>query len=146
MKATPPFKLMAFNNPIVPLKELSTSLSSDEIFLYKIRTCVLVNLEKKHFSAENLAQEMFLSVSQLNRRLNSLIGRPSGQLIRELRLRIAAKMLADNSNSISEVAHQCGYCDQAHFSRSFKKRFHCTPTQYRKQYHKVNLSSFFKFS
>ena len=34
---------------------------------------------------------------------------------------------------MSEIAYQVGFADQAHFSRSFKKRYGVTPTEYRKR-------------
>ncbi|MGC9452792.1 MAG: helix-turn-helix domain-containing protein [Oceanipulchritudo sp.] len=33
---------------------------------------------------------------------------------------------------ISEISLECGFADQAHFSRSFKKQADLTPGQYRK--------------
>ena len=117
--------------------------SRDGLFLEKVRKNILSNLCHKNFGVESLAKKMYLSVSQLNRKLNALIGRPAGQLIRELRLHLAARLLAHNTGTISEVAQQAGFSDQAHFCRSFKKLFRCTPSQYQKQHFKINLHEFF---
>ena len=34
--------------------------------------------------------------------------------------------------SITEVAYRWGFTDSAHFSRAFRKRFACTPKDYRR--------------
>ncbi|MFK7774243.1 MAG: helix-turn-helix domain-containing protein [Saprospiraceae bacterium] len=113
-------------------------ISRDDFFLEKVRNFILSNLGQRQFGVGDLAKNVHLSVSQLNRKLNALIGRPAGKLIWELRLRYAASLLAHDTGSISEIAHKSGFSDQAHFCRSFKKLFFCTPSQYGKQ----NRSSF----
>ena len=115
----------------------------DRLFLEKVSNSILSNLNQKNFGVESLAKKMYLSVSQLNRKLNALLGRPAGQLIRELRLHFAARLLAHNTGTISEVAQRAGFSDQAHFCRSFKKVFRCTPSHYQKQHIKINLAEFF---
>jgi AraC-like DNA-binding protein len=76
---------------------------------------------------------MNMSVSQLNRKLNALIGQPAGQLMRSLRLQRAADLLKQNAGNVSEICFNLGFNDQAYFSRAFKKQFGCSPTEYKSQ-------------
>ncbi|MCO6488098.1 MAG: helix-turn-helix transcriptional regulator [Phaeodactylibacter sp.] len=117
--------------------------SRDHVFLESVRASILRNLDQKGFGVEGLAGKVHLSVSQLNRRLKVLLGRPAGQLIRELRLRHSARLLALDAGSIGDIAHQAGFSDQAHFCRSFKKLFRCTPSDYRDQHHHLDVADFF---
>lgn len=54
--------------------------------------------------------------------------------IRNARLDACRRALADPAlalRSISEIAFACGFNDAAHFSRSFRARFDCSPREYR---------------
>ena len=54
--------------------------------------------------------------------------------LRKLRLRIASRALIYTSESLSEVALQCGFADQSHFTREFRRQFGRTPREYREHY------------
>ncbi len=84
-----------------------------------------------------------LTVSQLAaevrltpRRLRMLFFRDLGvnvkELILELRLQAALKLLEEGFLRISEVAYKVGFENAAHFSRAFKQRFGSCPSEIRK--------------
>lgn len=54
-----------------------------------------------------------------------------GQLMRGMRLERAAALVAGKAGNLSEIAYRVGFSDQAHFSRSFKRHFGTTPSEYR---------------
>jgi len=89
------------------------------------------HFDKPQFSNEVLAETMNMSVSQLNRKLNALLGQPAGQLIRSMRLQRAAQLLEQKAGTIAEICYQMGFNDQAYFSRAFKKQFGCSPSEYK---------------
>lgn len=107
-----------------------TESSLDQKFLSKIIEEINKNISDEKFSTEILAKNVAISVSQLNRKLNALIGQPAGQLIRTIRMEKAAKMLINKEASIKEVAYSVGYSDQSNFARSFKKHFGKTPGEF----------------
>lgn len=49
------------------------------------------------------------------------------------RLDKAKNLLKSTNYSISEIASQCGFANIRSFNRTFKERFECTPSVYRKQ-------------
>ena len=107
------------------------SLSSDQSFMLRVNRCIKSNISNKTFNSKQLANAVNLSVSQLNRKLKVLIGIPSGKLIRRLRLQKAVILLMQDNESIGNIAYQTGFYDQAHFCRSFKQFFKCTPSKYK---------------
>lgn len=107
-----------------------TVLSIDQVFLEKIIKTIEANFENQDFTPESLANVVNMSVSQLNRKLNALIGQPAGQLMRSLRLHRAADLLKQKAGTISEICYQLDFNDPAYFSRTFKKQFGCSPTEY----------------
>jgi AraC family transcriptional regulator len=54
-----------------------------------------------------------------------------GEYLRRCRLSKAAALLTSNGPALSDIAHACGYFDQAHFCRSFKLAYGLTPLAYR---------------
>jgi signal transduction histidine kinase/ligand-binding sensor domain-containing protein/DNA-binding response OmpR family regulator len=108
-----------------------TAVSIDQLFLEKVIKVIENQMHQETFAVEHVADALCMSVSQLNKKLNALIGQPGGQLIRSLRLQKAADLIVKNAGSISEICYQVGYSDQAYFSRAFKKYFGCAPTAYR---------------
>jgi len=56
------------------------------------------------------------------------------KFLRKLRLRIASRALIDTDEPLSEIALKCGFADQSHFSREFRRQFGRTPRDYRGHY------------
>ncbi len=115
---------------IKPSEIAATSI--DKAFLERVIKCIEAHFEDEKFGVEELARDASMSISQLNRKLNALVGQPSGELIRSLRLQRAADLLKQNAGSVAEISYRLGFSDQAHFSRAFKKQFGQTPSAYRK--------------
>jgi AraC family transcriptional regulator len=54
-----------------------------------------------------------------------------GEYVRRLRVEFAAQQLSNSDISLAELALTSGFCDQAHFSKTFKLSTGMTPSQYR---------------
>lgn len=80
----------------------------------------------------DLAERAGLSAFQLDQRLRALFGHSVGQYLVRLRIDRAREKLARSPAPISEIALECGYADQAAFTRQFRKLVGFTPAQYRK--------------
>ena len=52
----------------------------------------------------------------------------------EMRLGHASRLLIDTTQSVSEVAYNCGFNNISNFNRLFKKKKGCTPKQFRQEY------------
>jgi AraC family transcriptional regulator len=55
-----------------------------------------------------------------------------GTFVRELRIDSAARMLASTDTPLADVALQCGFANQSHFSREFRRATSFTPAGYRR--------------
>ena len=108
-----------------------SSLFDQHPFLQNIHKIIQQNLENVQLSVTFLAQKVHLSVSQLNRKLNKLANLSAGKLIRTCRINHAVLLLQEKRFSIGEIAYRIGYANSAHFCRSFKQYFGCTPSNYR---------------
>jgi AraC family transcriptional regulator len=54
-----------------------------------------------------------------------------GEYVRRLRIESACTQLAAGIKSLAEIASECGFCDQAHFTRTFHRLTGLTPDAYR---------------
>lgn len=105
-------------------------MSLDDKFLLKARQIVEANMEDVLFSVEKMAEEMSLSRTQLLRKLKALTGLAPNDFIRDLRLQKAAEMIRQRADTITQIGYAVGFNDQSYFSKSFKKEFGETPTEY----------------
>jgi AraC-like DNA-binding protein len=117
---------------IDPKKVSEASL--DQQFLKKVVDVIRDHLEDPQFSVQLLGEEVGMSVSQLNRKLNALIDQSAGKLLRITRLELGARLLIQKAGTISEIAYRLGFSDHTSFTRSFKEHFDCAPTEYQKRY------------
>jgi AraC-like DNA-binding protein len=106
-------------------------LKNKNIWLAKLLTIVIDNLDNELFSIEELANRLFISSSNLNRKIQHLFGFSTARLVRDLRLQHAAELLSTQNKSATEAASLAGFFDVAHLSRYFKQNFGCSPGEYR---------------
>lgn len=107
-------------------------------FVQQVRDIIDKHLDDHQFGVSDVAKNVHLSISQLNRRLKTYTGYAAGYWIRKARIEYAAHLLIYQTNSIGEVAYKVGYSHQAHFCRSFKQWFGCSPSRYAKQWYRRN--------
>ena len=78
-----------------------------------------------------LAEKMYVSQWHLSKLLNKHMKKSFSDLLNEVRIREAKKLLMDPSLRIGDVAERVGFLDIAHFSRVFKKYTEMSANEYR---------------
>lgn len=114
----------------VPPEEVSYEKREDD-FVKKVRETVEGNLADVNFTVERLCKLIFMSHSQLHRKLDALTGYSPNKFIRLIRLKKAKELLKNPANSIASVALDCGYADPGYFARIFKQEYGVTPQEWR---------------
>lgn len=82
-------------------------------------------------SVRDLARQLGVSVSQLDRAFRAHSDMSPAELWREMRLQHARWRVLNTSRSMTEIAYECGFADCAHFIRWFKRAFGETPQRFR---------------
>ena len=89
-----------------------------------------------HFSGaahqEELAEQMHLSVRQLNRVLNELYGMSFKEKLLHTRIAVAKNWLSTTDKTVGEIAEICGYEFESRLSHAFKHLTAMTPREFRK--------------
>jgi AraC-like DNA-binding protein len=93
---------------------------------------------RAHFHHEITNQQLAslsnMSLRAFERRFRAAFHLTPQRFLRKLRLRIASRGLVYTDESLSDIALSCGFADQSHFSREFRRQFGRTPREYREHY------------
>jgi len=80
------------------------------------------------------------SVPTFNREFKKIFNASPAKWIVKKRLALARELLENSSNSIAEIGYECGFQNQAHFSRVFKDKMGVSPLQFRMNLQPVQIS------
>ena len=78
-----------------------------------------------------ICERAFISPSSLQRAFLQHMGMSPKQYITKLRMNKALQLLAEDRLSVKEISFLCGFSDEKYFSRAFKEKYGCPPSQLR---------------
>lgn len=84
---------------------------------------------------DTLAELVFMDPVYFSRDFQKIYGNTPVAMLKKLRLRRAKTLLENSSLSIKIIADQCGFYDQAHFTRAFQEAYQLLPSEYRVTIH-----------
>ena len=103
-----------------------------DIFLTRLYALLDEHLDDNLFGVDQLVDLIHLSRSSLHRKLKSLTGMSTTELVRNYRLQKATALLREGHNS-SDAAYQTGFGSPAYFTKSFREVYGMTPGEYVKK-------------
>ena len=113
--------------------QLLASNETDKKFLQKVETVIETYLDSTEFSIDKLAEELTISRRSLFGKFKQLTGMTPNDFVLDYKLKKAASLLKkDNNLQIAEIADRLGFGSSRYFSRCFKKQYHVSPMEYRK--------------
>jgi AraC-like DNA-binding protein len=101
--------------------------------LHTVLQAIAADFTKPDFSPPALARKLGFSPRYIQDLLQET-GATFSERVLELRLQKARATLMDRRSErlkISEIAFACGFGDVSYFNQAFRRRFGCSPTQYR---------------
>jgi AraC-like DNA-binding protein len=121
--------LELFRGQHVPLQSsLTTAHRSVSILLDALRAN-----SGELWTLEDMADKCGMGVTSFVKYCRKITNQTPIQYLNELRIERAAEMLAtDAGKSITDIAFECGFSSSQYFATVFKRRFHCSPREYRK--------------
>ena len=123
----------AFNKSPLASYSILTSNKSDMEFLNRLNEEIDKNISNSDFSIESLTDKLFISRSNLQRKLKSICGFTPGDYLRTYRLKKAAQLLLEDGLRINEVSYEVGFSSPSYFTKCFVKQFGMLPKDFVKQ-------------
>ena len=102
----------------------------DELFLQQLSDIVSVRIPDMDFSVDDLAGQMHLSRSVLFERTKEACGMTPNNFIKEMRLRKAASLLAEQKYKVNEICYMVGFNTPSYFAKCFLKQFGVLPKDF----------------
>ena len=92
------------------------------------------------WTIHKLAEVAGMSRSSFAQRFKEVVGIPPLTYLLDYRLRLAARYLRLQQNSISRISELVGYASDSTFSQAFKRVYGVSPKAYRQQYQQQTLA------
>lgn len=108
-----------------------TSDFPHSLLLVKATRHMQTNLHS-HLSRESVARVAGVSPSHFSKLMKERMGKSFSQLLTQMRVSLAKQLLTQTPKSLSEIALDCGFCDQSHMNKVFRSATSVSPGEYRK--------------
>jgi signal transduction histidine kinase/DNA-binding response OmpR family regulator len=106
----------------------------DEKFLKRITEIIIKEMGDFEFDVGKLQPLVGMSRGHLFRKLKALTGQSPSELIRTMRLKMAAKLIERGAGNITEIAMQVGFSNPSYFAKCFRDQFGMLPREYAKNH------------
>ncbi len=115
------------SSPIKPLY-----FNRSQVRIVKLIHTYLTQHPERHDTLEALSKQFDIPLSSMKICFKAVYGLSIGAYLREYRLQLAAELLKETTCNIGDIAFQIGYESPSKFTEAFRKKFSCTPSEYRK--------------
>jgi signal transduction histidine kinase/DNA-binding response OmpR family regulator len=118
--------------PFLPIQNMGMN-KADEQFLQKVIDFISENITDSNFNVESLSEKLFMSRSNLHRKIKALTELAPIDFIRLIRLKKAAELIQSGQYRIGEICYLVGINSSSYFIKLFQKQFGMTPKEFEKQ-------------
>ena len=108
--------------------------SPDENLMKRVMKVINENMDNPELSVELVADEVGISRVHFYRKMKDLTGQAPRDFVKYVRLKEAARLLADKNYDITGVSVATGFKSLSAFSTSFKSLYGLTPSEWMKQH------------
>ena len=115
----------------ITLNTKEKTTTSDNEFIKNALNYITENISEPELSVEVLAAKVFLSRSQLYRKIKTLTGVSVNEFIRNVRLEKAKELIELGNNNITEISFKVGFSSPSYFTKCYKERYGHLPTYYK---------------
>ena len=130
------FKVLSGITQILSLEysnvEYVETSSVHKTFAKNVKQQIDLNYTNPNFHIEAVAQMLYVSHAHMSRIFKEVMGITPVRYLIEVRLNYAAKLLSEPGTKVKDLCEACGFSDEAHFMKSFKKKFGVTVNEYKK--------------
>lgn len=113
-------------------RDSSELLSNDNIAIVRKLLRTIQQNPEKDFSLDDLAASVAISKFHMCRIFKEITLITINQYITQVRLERSKEMLTENELSIADIAESCGFASLSYFTKTYKKHFGHSPSQFKK--------------
>ena len=124
-------ELLSINaDPEIIHEETERLNDDDRKFAERTKKFIESNISNSDLSVNDFAQELGVSRTVLYAKIKKVFDSSPNNLVLNMRIEYAKRMLLHSGAHISEIAYSCGFSDPKYFSRCFKKLTGKSPSEY----------------
>jgi AraC-like DNA-binding protein len=116
----------------------SSSFVQDQIYTKSKRIDVAFQYMRMNYDKDvslgDLAREVNMTEASFSRFIKKRTGLTFVESLNNIRLGHATRLLIDTTLNIAEISFKCGFNNLSYFNRIFKKKYQCTPKEFRDNY------------
>lgn len=102
----------------------------DRDFLEKIISVINNNISNPDLGVAFIANKMCMSNSTLYRKVMAVLGVPTNEYVRRIRMQKAMELLKQGTMSITDIAFETGFSTHSSFAKAFKKEYGMSASEY----------------
>ena len=121
-----------FENNFILGQKTSEPTNFNTSFIDECVAIIKANYNSDSFSPLLFSEKMNMSQSALYKKIKLCTGKSINELIRTVKISIAAELILDGKLTITEIGAEIGIYDSKYFRDCFKKQFGVSPSKYGK--------------
>jgi ligand-binding sensor domain-containing protein/signal transduction histidine kinase/DNA-binding response OmpR family regulator len=107
-----------------------TDAQNDKLFMDRFVTIIESQLSNSDLDVDYICREMGMSKTKLYLKIKKVSGLSIGEFVTRFRLKKAAFIISHEDILLTEVMYRVGIQTQSYFTKSFKREFGKTPSQF----------------
>ena len=116
-------------SPFITSETVSIS-KADEEFIERLNNVLEKNLGDSDFGITEMAEQMFMSRTGLNRKIRGVFNLTPNNYIKIERLKKAANLMKTKNYKVNEVCYMVGFTSPSYFTQCFFKQFGLLPKEF----------------
>jgi len=116
--------------PLYAIENYSMLNIMDQQLIQNIEQYVIQNMSRGALSLEDMSAAMGMGRVPFFHKVKAITGKTPAELVRDLRLKQACKLLARTPMTVSEIAIDLGFMTTENFIHHFKERYGMLPLEY----------------
>ncbi|HKJ42118.1 MAG TPA: two-component regulator propeller domain-containing protein [Sunxiuqinia sp.] len=106
--------------------------TADQKFLSEVTELIEANMINPEFTVDSLVEHFKFGRTIFYKKMKGISGYSPKEYVSIVRMKKAGTLLCDHNLNVSQVAYDVGFNDASYFSKTFKKHFGISPTEYQK--------------
>lgn len=118
---------------IYSLEQNTGSLTNKEMQDVKELSDFINNFPETNLTVTQLSHKIGLTPSKLQEGFKLMHGRTVNDYIRDVRVTKSEELIKTTDMNISQILYTLGFSSRSYFSKIFKQKYNCSPSQYKAQ-------------